>query len=120
MLCQVDDIADIARVTRTCRLMYYMTLPQLYQKVTLRSYPELRYFAGKPEGYGGASPFVMALSGLATSNSATLVKEFCVAGTWPETRVDEYLKGRVPDSTMLLAISLRVAVDKMTNMASFR
>ncbi|GAB7354177.1 hypothetical protein MBLNU459_g4730t1 [Dothideomycetes sp. NU459] len=119
IVAHIEDIADIARVTRTCRLMYYMTIPQLYERVSLRSYAEVRYVDGRPEGFGGGSPFCMALSGLATSNSSNLVKDFSVAGAWPEPQKDNYLRGLVPDSTMLLAISMRAAVDKMTNMASF-
>jgi len=100
--------------------MYYMTIPQLYEKVALRSYSELRYVDGKPEGFGGSSPFCMALSGLATSNASSLVKDFRVTGTWPEPRREDYHKGLVPDTTMLLGISMRAAVDKMTTLANFR
>lgn len=100
--------------------MHYMTLPQLYHRVTLRSYTEQRYIDGKPEGYGGGSPFTTALSGLTTNNSATLVQEFCIKGSWLEPRMEDYTKGKVPDSTMLLNIALRAAVDKMINMKSFR
>ncbi|KAL1296571.1 hypothetical protein AAFC00_000069 [Neodothiora populina] len=116
----IDDTADIARVTRTCRLMYYMTLPQLYTKVTLRSYPELQFIDGKPAGFGSGSPFTMALNGLATSNSAALVNDFHISGTWEDAHIDEYTVGRVPDSTMLLGIALRAAIDKMVNLKSFR
>lgn len=97
-----------------------MTLPQLYEKVTLHNYAELRYIDGKPEGFGSGSPFTMALSGLATSNSATLVQDFRIAGSWPEPRMEEYSMGKVPDSTMLLGIALRAAVDKMTHLKRFR
>lgn len=100
--------------------MYYMTLPQLYEKVALRSYPEIRYVDGKPEGFGGSRPFCMALSGLATSNASALVKDFRVSGAWPEPRKEDYLKGVVPDTTMLLGISMRAALDKMINIATFR
>lgn len=100
--------------------MYYMTIPQLYEKVALRSYPELRYVEGRPEGFGAGSPFCMALSGLATNNTSTLVKDFRVCGTWPEPRREDYHKGLVPDSTMLLGISLRAVIDKMANITTFR
>lgn len=100
--------------------MHYMTLPQLYHRVTLHSYTEQRYIDGRPEGFGGGSPFTTALSGLTTNNSATLVQEFCIKGSWPEPRMEDYTKGKVPDSTMLLNIALRAAVDKMVNMKSFR
>ncbi|KAG9685391.1 hypothetical protein KCU95_g12333, partial [Aureobasidium melanogenum] len=114
----VEDVGDIARMTRTCRLLYYMTLPVLYERVTLRSYPETRYVDGRPEGYGSGSPFVMGLSGLASGNSAPLVKEFKVTGAWTESGIDEYSKGKIPDSTILLGIALRAAMDKMIHLRS--
>ena len=98
--------------------MYYMTLPVLYERVTLRSYPETRYVDGRPEGYGSGSPFVMGLSGLASGNSAALVKEFTVTGAWSEPGIDEYSKGKIPDSTILLGIALRAAMDRMTHLRS--
>lgn len=100
--------------------MYYMTLPQLYANVTLRSYAELRYVDGRPEGFGSGSPLTMALSGLATSNSAALVNNLSVKGSWHDSNSEEYTKGKVPDSTMLLGIALRAAMDKMNNLKTFR
>ncbi|THX71046.1 hypothetical protein D6D05_08388 [Aureobasidium pullulans] len=114
----VEDVGDIARMTRTCRLMYYMTLPVLYERVTLRSYPETRYVDGRPEGYGSGSPFAMGLSGLASGNSAPLVKEFTVTGAWSEPGIDEYSRGKIPDSTIMLGIALRAAMDRMTHLKS--
>jgi len=98
--------------------MYYMTLPVLYERVTLRSYPETRYVDGRPEGYGSGSPFVMGLTGLASGNSAALVKEFTVTGAWSEPGIDEYSRGKIPDSTILLGIALRAAMDRMTHLRS--
>lgn len=72
----LDDVGDIARVTRSCRLLYYMTLPQLYRRVTLHSYGEMRYVNGRPEGFGSGSPFMMGLNGLTTRGHAALVEEF--------------------------------------------
>jgi hypothetical protein len=96
--------------------MYYMTLPVLYERVTLRSYPETRYVDGRPEGYGSGSPFVMGLTGLASGNSGALVKEFTVTGAWSEPGIDEYSRGKIPDSTILLGIALRAAMDRMTHL----
>lgn len=98
--------------------MYYMTLPVLYERVTLRSYPETRYVDGRPEGYGSGSPFAMGLSGLASGNSAPLVKEFTVTGAWSEPGIDEYSRGKIPDSTIMLGIALRAAMDRMTHLKS--
>ena len=115
----LDDLGDIARVTRTCRLLYYMTLPQLYTKVKLHSYSELRHFNGRPEGFGGGSPFAMALNGLVTKEYANLVQDFRVWGEWKEFAEMDFGKGRVPDTTMLLNILMRAATDKMTKLKTF-
>ncbi|KAK4992257.1 hypothetical protein LTR50_001237 [Elasticomyces elasticus] len=115
----LDDLADIARVTRTSRLLYYMTLPQLYKNVILRSHSEIRYKDGRPEGFGGGSPFSMALNGLVTSNNAPLVQHFAMQGHWQEFGHDEFAQGRVPDNSMILNIVLRAAVDRMVKMESF-
>lgn len=115
---QIDDLGDLARITRTSRLLYYMTLPQLYEKVTVRSYSEVRYNNGRPEGFGGGSPLAMALSGLSTSNAAALVKTFRIAGKWKEYGAEDYVQGRIPDSSMLLSIILRNALERMTKVQS--
>ena len=94
-----------------------MALPQLYESVTLRSYPEVRRVNGRVEGIGSASSMCMALNGLSTTQCAVFVKHFCVTGQWKET--EEYKQGRIPDSTMLLSIVARNAVDKMSNLQSF-
>lgn len=115
----LDDVGDIARVTRSCRLLYYMTLPQLYRRVTLHSYGEMRYVNGRPEGFGSGSPFMMGLNGLTTRGHAALVEEFRLWGKWQETGVEDFAKGRIPDSSMMLNIILRAATDKMTKLKSF-
>ncbi|KAK4554285.1 hypothetical protein LTR86_008493 [Recurvomyces mirabilis] len=115
----LDDTGDLARVCRTCRLLYYMTSPLLYRRVTLHSYPDIRYVNGRPEGFGGGSPFVMALNGLVTMTHAELVEEFKLWGGWREHGQDDFAKGRVPDNSMMLNILLRAATDKMVKLRSF-
>ena len=115
----LDDIGDLARVTRTARLLHYMALPLLYQRVDLHSYSEMRYFNGRPEGFGSGSPFSMALNGLVTRPHASLVQDFRVSGQWKEFGLDDFSKGRVPDSTMMLNILLRSATDRMAKLQSF-
>ena len=95
-----------------------MALPQLYEKVVLRSYPAIRRVDGRVEGLGGGSPITMALSGLTSSQCAAYVKQFTLTGAWQES--DEYAEGRIPDSTMLLSIVVRNALDRMIKVASFR
>lgn len=97
-----------------------MTLPRLYENVTLRSFPDIRYVDGRPEGYGGGSPFAMGLNGLVARNVASYVKQWKVAGEWPEIGIDEYNKGRVPDNAMMLNIAVRAAMDKMVKLERFR
>ncbi|KAF2817204.1 uncharacterized protein BDZ99DRAFT_373361 [Mytilinidion resinicola] len=115
----IDDVADIARLTRTSRLLYYMTLPRLYERVTLRSYTEMRYVNGKPEGYGSGSPFSMGLNALVSRNFTNYVQNFRVLGEWKESDIEDFSKGRVPDNSMMLNIALRAAIDKMQNIQSF-
>ena len=115
----LDDIGDISRVTRTSRLLYYMTLPQLYQKVALHSYPEIRYVSGRPEGFGSGSPFMLALNGLVTKPHASLVQEFRLWGEWRDSGSDDFAKGRVPDNSMMLNILVRAATDRMTKLQRF-
>ncbi|KAJ5397430.1 hypothetical protein N7509_005543 [Penicillium cosmopolitanum] len=99
----VDDTGDLARLCRTCRVLNYMALPQLYRSLTLNSYGKIRYRNEQPEGIGSASPFTMGLNAIITRPYATLVRSV----------------GRVPDSSMLLNIAVRAAVDRMTNLESF-
>jgi hypothetical protein len=117
---RLDDVGDLARLCRTCRLLYYMASPQLYQRVTLHSYPELRYVNGRPEGFGGGSPFVMALNGLVTRSNSEFVEEFRLWGSWRDLGQEDFAKGRVPDNSMMLNILLRAATDKMTKLRTFR
>ncbi|TKX19254.1 hypothetical protein C1H76_8632 [Elsinoe australis] len=117
IIAQLDDLADVSRLCRTSRLLYYMTLPKLYETVTLRSYLEARRVNGRVEGLGGGSPITMALGALATSQCASVVESLTLQGSWKET--DDYMVGRIPDSTMLLSIAIRAAIDKTVNMQSF-
>jgi hypothetical protein len=113
-------VGDLARITRTSRLFYYMTLPRLYEEVTLRSYAEIRYRDdGRPEGYGGGSPFAMGLNTLVSRTFTDYVQSFRVIGDWKEHDVDDYKQGRVPDNSMMLQIGLRAALDKMKNLKAF-
>ncbi|KAF2759131.1 hypothetical protein EJ05DRAFT_485199 [Pseudovirgaria hyperparasitica] len=116
----MDDLGDIARLTCTCRLLYYMALPKLWERVTLRSYTEVRYMDGVPEGFGSGSPFAMGINSLVTGNVAAYVKSFALTGEWTELNMDEYTKGRVPDNAMMLNISLRAALDKMPELETFK
>jgi len=115
----LDDVGDLARVTRTSRLLYYMALPQLYERVALHSYPDIRYVDGRPEGFGSGSPFMMALNGLVTKSHAGVVKDFRVWGEWRDVAVEDFSKGRVPDNSMMLNMMLRACIDKMAKLRSF-
>jgi hypothetical protein len=117
---QLDSVADISRVTRSSKLLYYLNLPRLYENVTLCSYDEIRYFDGKAEGFGGGSPFSMALEGLVSRNVSGFVKKLRLVGIWKEVDVEDFAKGRVPDNTMLLNIVVKAALEKMNGLESFR
>jgi hypothetical protein len=97
-----------------------MALPQLYRTLTLTSYDTIRYRGEQPEGSGSASPFTMGLNAVITRPYATLVRSITLRGDWKETDIEEHAQvGRVPDSSMLLNIAVRAAVDRMTNLESF-
>lgn len=68
-----------------------------------------------------ASPFSMGLSGLVSRNVAGYVKSFRLYGDWKEYELQEHSKvGRVTDSSMMLCTLVRVAVEKMGVLKSFR
>lgn len=99
-----------------------MTLPQLYSRVTLHSYANIRYGSeARPEGCGSASPLAMGLNGLISRNIAGLVRSFRLKGEWKEYDLEEFAKaGRVPDTSMMLNMVVRAAVEKMERLESFR
>lgn len=97
-----------------------MALPQLYSNLTLTSYDKIRYRGEQPEGIGSASPFTMGLNAIITRSYAPLVRSMTLRGEWKEHELEEHARvGRVPDSSMLLNIAVRAAIDRMTNLESF-
>ena len=63
----------------------------------------------------------MGLNGLVSRNVAGYVRTFEVCGEWKERALEEHARvGRVPDETMMLNSLVRVAVEKMTVLDSFR
>ncbi|OJD13155.1 hypothetical protein AJ78_06358 [Emergomyces pasteurianus Ep9510] len=119
LVAHLDDVADLARLCRTCRVLNYMALPQLYRDLTLTSYDKIRYRDEFVEGCGSASPFSMALNAVVTRNVGGLVRSLTLRGEWRETELEEHARvGRVPDSSMMLNIVVRAAVDKMHGLES--
>jgi hypothetical protein len=119
---QLDDPADLARACRTCRILHYMCLPQLYGHVILRSYDHIRYQeeTAKPEGVGGGSPFAMGLNALITRNVVEYVRNFEVAGEWRDYGLEESARaGRIPDGGMMLGLLIRATLDRMPQLESF-
>ncbi|PYH43783.1 uncharacterized protein BP01DRAFT_343957 [Aspergillus saccharolyticus JOP 1030-1] len=120
IISSLDDPGDLARLCRTCRVLNYMTLPQLYKNITLTSYDKIRYRDDQPEGMGSASPFSMGLNAVITRPYANLVRSLTLRGNWRESELEEHARvGRVPDSSMMLNIAVRAAVDKMPDLESF-
>ncbi|PYI26486.1 hypothetical protein BP00DRAFT_381732 [Aspergillus indologenus CBS 114.80] len=120
IISSLDDPGDLARLCRTCRVLNYMTLPQLYRNITLTSYDKIRYRDDQPEGMGSASPFSMGLNAVITRPYANLVRSLTLRGNWRESELEEHARvGRVPDSSMMLNIAVRAAVDKMPDLESF-
>lgn len=97
-----------------------MALPQLYRSLTLTSYDKIRYCSAQPEGISSASPFTTGLNTVISRPYATLVQSVTLRGEWTETELVEHAPvGRVPDSSMLLNIAVRAAIDRMTSLESF-
>ena len=97
-----------------------MTLPQLYRNLTLTSYDKIRYRGDQPEGMGSASPFSMGLNAVITRPYASLVRSLTLRGHWREHELEEHARiGRVPDSSMMLNMAVRAAVDRMPELESF-
>ncbi|GAM34616.1 hypothetical protein TCE0_015r02304 [Talaromyces pinophilus] len=116
----IEDPGDLARMCRTCRLLHYMAIPHLYRNISLTSYDRIRYRDEEPEGWGNASPFSMGLNTLVTRAHASLVQSMTLRGEWNEPELEEHSKvGRVPDSSMMLNISVRAALDRTKNIESF-
>lgn len=98
-----------------------MTLPQLYKNISLTSYDTIRYRDDQPEGQGSASPFAMGLNALVSRNVATLVHSLSLQGDWREHDLKEFsMVGRVPDDAMMLNICVRAAIDRCTQLESFK
>lgn len=97
-----------------------MTLPKLWESVTLRSYAELRYVDGRPEGFGGGSPYATGLASLVAGNNSAYVKSLRLTGEYRECDVDEYSKGRVPNNAMMMNIALRAAIDRLSRLETFK
>ncbi|KAL4998695.1 hypothetical protein BDV10DRAFT_166640 [Aspergillus recurvatus] len=98
-----------------------MALPQLYRNLILTSYDKIRYVGDQPEGMGSASPFSMGLNAVITRPYASLVRSLTLRGDWREQELEEHARvGRVPDSSMMLNIAVRAAVDRMRDLEDFR
>ncbi|OGM48805.1 hypothetical protein ABOM_002957 [Aspergillus bombycis] len=120
IISHLEDPGDLARLCRTCRVLNYMTLPQLYKSITLTSYDRIRYRGDQPEGMGSASPFSMGLNAIITRPYASLVRSLTLRGNWRESELEEHARiGRVTDSSMMLNIVVRAAIDKMNELESF-
>ena len=63
----------------------------------------------------------MGLNGLVSRSIAGYVKSFEVYGKWKEDNLEEHSKvGRVPDGSMMLNTLVRVAIERMPVLDSFR
>jgi hypothetical protein len=116
-----DDVQSLARLCRTSRVLWYMTLPHLWKNVHLKSYAGIRRKDDVPEGFGSASPFALGLNALVTGNVANLVRALTVEGQYGTENPEEAVKaGRIPENVMILNIGLRAALDRCTHLESFR
>ncbi|KAI5291592.1 hypothetical protein KEM54_003185 [Ascosphaera aggregata] len=120
ILTHVEDTRDLASLCCACKVLNYMALPQLYQSFTLTSYDRIRFRDHMSEGCGSASPFSMGLNSIVARKLGPLVKSFTLRGSWAENELEEHSRlGRVPESSMMLNIAVRAALNEMTNLVSF-
>lgn len=99
-----------------------MALPALYRNITLTSHSE-SFADGLPGGDGSwhASPFCTGLNALVTRKTATLVQSLHFQGDWLEQDRESNARfGRLSDSSVLLNIAVRAAVDRCINLQSFK
>ncbi|KAI5295573.1 hypothetical protein KEM52_000951 [Ascosphaera acerosa] len=97
-----------------------MALPQLCKHIVLTSYDRIRFRDNMSEGCGSASPFSMGLNAIVSRNLGPLVRSFTLRGSWAETELEEHSRlGRVPESSMMLNIAVRAALNEMTNLEFF-
>lgn len=69
---------------------------------------------------GSASPFSMGLNAVITRPYASLVRSLTLRGDWREIELEEHARvGRVPDSSMMLNIAVRAAIDRMPELERF-
>lgn len=67
------------------------------------------------------SPFSMGLNGLVLGNATAYVEKFRVRGEWKDNELQEYSSvGRVTEGSVMLNTMVRVAVEKMPVLHSFR
>lgn len=63
----------------------------------------------------------MGLNGLVLRNVTAYVKKFRVHGEWKDYELQEYSSiGRVTEGSIMLSTMVRVAVEKMPSLDSFR
>lgn len=63
----------------------------------------------------------MGLNGLISRNLGGLVRSFRIMGEWKEYDLEEFTRvGRIPDNSMMLNMVVRMAVEKMEKLESFR
>lgn len=67
------------------------------------------------------SPSSMGLNDLVLGNATVYVEKFRVRGEWKDDELQEYSSvGRVTEGSMMLNTMVRVAVEKMPLLHSFR
>lgn len=116
-----DDVGSLARLCRTSKVLYYMTLPHLWKRVALKSHSTVHYRDNMPEGLGSASPFSMGLNALVTRHVSSLVRSLVLEGDCKVADLEEYARAsRISESTMILNIAVRAAVDQCLHLESFK
>jgi hypothetical protein len=55
-----------------------------------------------------------------SANVAGYVKSLHLLGDWREADTDDFSKGRIPDSTMILNVVIKAAIERMQRLETFR
>ena len=120
-----------------------MTLPQLYNNITLTSYhhqhqrtnsygesqrqSRKRKLCDREDGglpvqpRHGPSAFATGLNTLVTRNVSQLVRGMRLGGHWRgDDDEDEETTGGGSDAAMMLNVAVRAAIDRCTNIEAFR
>ncbi|OCK74120.1 hypothetical protein K432DRAFT_471012 [Lepidopterella palustris CBS 459.81] len=115
----LDNVADLARVCRSCRLLNYMALPLLYHNLCLTTYDKVNH-RDDQENQSGDGNFSAGINAIVTKGFGPMVHSLALQGEWNEDWLKEHVGlGMAPNMLVILNIAVRAAIDKMPCLESF-